>query len=148
MAGRRGPTMTDIADTPPASPHAEPDSLYARIGGAAAVHRLVARFYELMDDLPEAAACRAVHPPSLAGSAEKLEWYLTGWLGGPQLFVERRGAPMLRRRHFIAPIGAEERDGWLVCFRRAWAETVDDPEAGALVLPQIEALARHMVNRD
>ncbi|MEJ1162017.1 group II truncated hemoglobin [Prosthecomicrobium sp. N25] len=122
-------------------------SLYDRLGGEAAVRRFTRRFYELMEMLPEAAACRAVHPPSLAGSEEKLFWYLTGWLGGPPLFVERRGAPMLRRRHFVAAIGAEERDGWLACFRQAWAETMPDGEVAALVLPQVEALAGHMVNR-
>lgn len=134
--------MSDPADTAPEAP-----TLYDRIGGAPTVDRLVARFYELMDTLPEAAACRAVHPPSLDGSAEKLRWYLTGWLGGPPLFVERRGAPMLRRRHFVAAIGPEERDGWLVCFRRAWAETIDDATVTALVMPQVESLAHHMVNR-
>ena len=45
---------------------------YARIGGEDGVRRLVRRFYELMDTLPEAASCRALHPPSLAGSEEKL----------------------------------------------------------------------------
>jgi hemoglobin len=130
--------MTDVAPAP---------SFYDRLGGEAAVRRLTGRFYALMDSLPEAAACRAIHPPSLAGSEEKLFEYLTGWLGGPPLFVEKRGPPMLRRRHFVAVIGPEERDGWLVCFRRAWAETMDDPEISALVLPQIEKLAHHMVNR-
>lgn len=131
----------------PTEPAPEPPTLYDRIGGATTVDRLVGRFYDLMDTLPEAAACRAVHPPSLDGSAEKLRWYLTGWLGGPPLFVERRGAPMLRRRHFVAAIGPEERDGWLVCFRRAWAETIDDETVTALVMPQVESLAHHMVNR-
>lgn len=131
----------------PAEPASEAPTLYDRIGGVATVDRLVGRFYDLMDTLPEAAACRAIHPPSLDGSAEKLRWYLTGWLGGPPLFVERRGAPMLRRRHFVAAIGPEERDGWLVCFRRAWAETIDDAAVTALVMPQVESLAHHMVNR-
>lgn len=122
-------------------------TLYDRIGGEAGVRRLTGRFYALMDSVPEAAACRAIHPPSLEGSEQKLFEYLTGWLGGPQLFVERRGPPMLRRRHMIAEIGPEEADGWLICFRWALLDTVTDEGVRAAVLPQIEALAAHMRNR-
>ena len=120
---------------------------YARIGGEDGVRRLVHRFYELMDTLPEAAACRALHPPSLAGSEEKLFMYLTGWLGGPPLFTDRYGHPMLRRRHLHAPIAGPEIDGWLLCFRQAWTETVTDAEITRVVLPQVENLAQHMRNR-
>lgn len=120
---------------------------YQRIGGEDGVRRLVRRFYELMDTLPEAAACRAIHPASLAGSEEKLFMYLTGWLGGPPLFTDRFGHPMLRRRHLHAPIAGPEIDGWLLCFRRAWAETVEDAELTHVVLPQVENLAQHMRNK-
>jgi hemoglobin len=122
-------------------------SLYARIGGADAVHTLVGRFYHLMDTLPEAAECRAIHPPSLEGSARKLEEYLTYWLGGPSDYVARNGHPRLRMRHFPAAIGPVERDGWLMCFRQALAETVSDRTAAAELLPRVEALAAHMQNR-
>ncbi len=125
----------------------ETATAYARIGGEAGVRRLVARFYQLMDELPEAAACRAIHPPSLVESEQKLFEYLSGWLGGPPLFVEKHGPPMLRRRHLHAPIDTPEIDGWLTCFLMAWLETVEDKELGPQVLPQVENLARHMRNR-
>ena len=98
-------------------------TLYEAIGGEAVVRPLVRRFYELMDTLPEAKACRDIHPPDMSGSEQKLYEYLTGWLGGPQLYVQKHGPPMLRRRHFVAPIGVEARDGWLLCFERALGET-------------------------
>jgi hemoglobin len=121
---------------------------YDRIGGEAGVRRLTRRFYALMDTLPEAAACRAIHPADLAGSEAKLFDYLTGWLGGPPIYVEKHGPPMLRRRHLHAPIAGPEIAGWLLCFRQAWAETVTDDALGAAVLPQVEHLARHMRNRE
>jgi hemoglobin len=120
---------------------------YERIGGEAGVRRLTRRFYALMDELPEAAAVRAIHGPSLEGSEQKLFEYLSGWLGGPPLFTEKYGHPMLRRRHFAAPIGSAERDAWLLCFRRAFAETVVDEALAAAILPQVEALAEHMRNK-
>lgn len=122
-------------------------SAYDRIGGEAGLRRFTQRFYALMDTCPEAAACRAIHPPSLAPAEQKLFEYLSGWLGGPPLFVTRHGPPMLRRRHLRAPIGDEEAVGWLFCFHRAWADTVEDPDLGALVLPRVDALAAHMRNR-
>lgn len=125
----------------------EPATIYERIGGEAGVRRLTGRFYALMDELPEAAACRAIHPPSLEESEQKLFEFLTGWFGGPQIFVERRGAPMLRQRHMIAEIGAEETEGWLLCFRRALAETITDADIRDAILPQVEKLAHHMRNR-
>ena len=132
--------MTDPASTSTVS-------IYDAIGGEPTIRRLVARFYELMDTLPEAKACRDVHPPSLEGSAEKLYEYLTGYLGGPQIYIEKRGHPMLRRRHFVAPIGAEERDGWLLCFERAMAETVADERLREAILVPVRKLAQHMLNK-
>lgn len=120
---------------------------YERIGGEAGVRAFTQRFYQLMDALPEAAAARAIHPASLESAERKLFEYLTGWLGGPPLFTDKYGPPMLRRRHLHAPIGTTEIAGWLACFRKAWAETVDDAEVSDLVCPQIERLALHMQNQ-
>lgn len=119
---------------------------YDRLGGDPWVRRFVARFYDLMETLPEAAPARAIHPDNLFDARQKLYEYLTGWLGGPPLFVSRHGAPMLRSRHLHAPIDDAEVAGWLACFHQAWRETVDDAEVTALIVPRIEALALHMKN--
>ena len=89
------------------------------LGGEAGVRALVDRFYDLMDASPEAATIRALHATSLKSSREKLTLYLTGWTGGPPLYVERYGHPMLRARHMPFSIGAKERDEWLWCMERA-----------------------------
>lgn len=54
---------------------------YLRIGGDTTIRRLVDRFYELMDELPEAHATRKIHPADLTESSNKLFDYLSGWLG-------------------------------------------------------------------
>jgi hemoglobin len=95
---------------------------YDRLGGEAGVRALVDRFYDLMDLEPEFAKLRAMHPPRLEGSRDKLFWFLSGWLGGPPLFAEKIGAPMLRARHLPFSIGVEERDQWLLCMSRAMDE--------------------------
>ena len=129
-------------------PSGETITLYEAIGGDAGVRRLTARFYELMDTLPEAANCRAIHPPSLTGSEEKLYEYLSGWLGGPPLYTDKRGHPMLRRRHFMAEIGPRERDEWLLCFNRALDETIESEGLRAVIREPVTRLAFHMQNRE
>ena len=122
-------------------------SPYAALGGESMVRALVARFYVLMDILPQAAACRAVHPPSLVRAEEKLFEYLTGWLGGPPLYIEKYGHPRLRSRHFVAPIGAAEVEGWLLCFHQAWNEIVPPSPLANGILEKIDRLGWHMANR-
>ena len=138
--------MTDTTDD--SDRQSETITLYEAIGGDAAVRALTHSFYGLMDTLPEAARCRAVHPPDLSGSEEKLYEYLTGWLGGPPLYTQKRGHPMLRRRHFMASIGPAERDEWLLCFVRALEETVPSEGLRAVILEPVTRLAHHMQNQE
>lgn len=134
---------------PPAEPAPvpEPEELFARVGGEAGVRRLVDRFYDLMDGLPEARRIRSLHPASLDGSRDKLHWFLVGWLGGPPLYVQRFGHPRLRARHLPFPIGRAERDAWLLCMRRALVESVADEPARAFIDQALSRLADHMRNQ-
>ena len=86
------------------------------------MRRLVNRFYDLMDALPEAVHVRALHAESLKSSREKLFLFLTDWLGGPRLYNDRYGPPMLRARHLPFKIGERERDEWLLCMETALNE--------------------------
>lgn len=121
-------------------------SLYLQLGGEAALRRLTRRMYELMGTLPEAAAAKAIHPPDLSNSEQKFFEFMSGWLGGPPLFEQRHGAPMLRRRHFVAQIGPAERDAWLLCFERAMDETVADLSLREALREPVRRLAFHMQN--
>ncbi|ODV04681.1 MAG: cyanoglobin [Rubrivivax sp. SCN 70-15] len=100
---------------------------FERLGGEAGVRALVDRFYDLMDLEPGYAELRALHPATLDGSRDKLFWFLCGWLGGPDLYVERFGHPRLRARHLPYAIGIRERDQWMACMRQAMTEREVDP---------------------
>ena len=89
------------------------------LGGAEGVRTLVDRFYDLMDELPEAKVIRELHAPDLSEAREKLYLFLSGWTGGPPLYIEKYGHPRLRARHLPFPIGAAERDEWMLCMTRA-----------------------------
>jgi hemoglobin len=95
---------------------------YAMLGGETTVRALVDRFYDLMDEDPDYYGIRKLHPASLSGSREKLYKFLSGWLGGPPLYVEEFGHPRLRARHLHVEIGLAERDQWMACMVRAMAD--------------------------
>ena len=97
----------------------ENSTFYEVIGGEPVLRRLVTRFYEIMDSEPRVAGIRAMHQPDLSEANEKLFLFLSGWMGGPQLYVEKYGHPMLRARHLPFPIGESERDQWVYCMVRA-----------------------------
>lgn len=120
---------------------------YQRIGGEPAIRQLVDRFYELMDELPEAYATRKIHPRDLGPAGEKFVMFLSGWLGGPQLYLEQYGHPMLRRRHLPFAIGQREHDEWLLCMRQAMAETIPDQALRHQIYQAMLPIARHMVNQ-
>jgi hemoglobin len=101
----------------------ELNSLYDLIGGETGLRSLVDRFYDLMDSSPEAKDIRAFHAKSLNQSREKLFMFLSGWSGGPALYVEKYGHPRLRQRHMPFSIGERERDQWLWCMNKALDES-------------------------
>jgi len=102
-------------------------SLYQLIGGEDGLKSLVERFYDIIDSAPEAARLRALHPKSLKRSREKFFMFLSGWTGGPQLYVEKFGHPRLRMRHMPFSIGVIERDQWIWCMSKALEESNLDP---------------------
>ncbi|HEY9148499.1 MAG TPA: group II truncated hemoglobin [Gammaproteobacteria bacterium] len=92
---------------------------YDRIGGEAKVRELVDRFYDLMDSLPDTRPLREMHARDLRVSREKLYMFLSGWLGGPQLYIEKYGHPRLRQRHMPFAVDAAARDQWMQCMVQA-----------------------------
>ena len=121
---------------------------YELLGGERGVLSLVDRFYFFMDTLPEAAGIRAIHAKSLAGARDKLFKFLSGWLGGPDLFIRQYGHPRLRQRHFPFAIGAAERDQWMLCMNKALDEMPLDAVFRENISLSLQQLATHMINQD
>jgi hemoglobin len=132
----------DLDDETPDGP-----TPFERLGGESNVRALVDRFYDLMDLEPGYRQLRAIHPSTLEGSRDKLFWFLCGWLGGPQHYVERFGHPRLRMRHLPYPIGIAERDQWLQCMRRAMADQGVDATLAARLDEAFFGTADWMRNR-
>jgi len=96
---------------------------------------------------PAYARLRRVHGPSLESAREKLHLFLSGWLGGPPLYAERFGHPMLRARHLPFAIGEEERDQWMACMTQAMEETGVSPELREALAAAFFRTADWMRNR-
>jgi hemoglobin len=120
---------------------------YELIGGEAGVRALVDRFYDYMDTEAAARPVREMHAKSLRASREKLFLFLSGWLGGPDLYVQKYGHPMLRRRHLPFAIGSQERDQWMHCMRKALNDMPVDDALKQRLEQAFMATADHMRNQ-
>jgi hemoglobin len=134
--------MTDNAPS-----DASVETPYARLGGAVRVRALVDRFYDLMDLEPAYADLRHVHGNDLTQARDKLNWFLSGWLGGPDLYVERYGHPRLRARHLPFSIGVRERDQWMACMNQAMIEEGVDEDLRVRLVQAYFKTADWLVNR-
>jgi hemoglobin len=120
---------------------------YEMIGGEQILLNLVDRFYFYMDTLPEAQGIRAIHQNNLASAKDKLFKFLSGWLGGPNLFIEEFGHPMLRARYLPFLIGESERDQWMLCMNKALAELAMDSQLKITIQNALQQLATHIINQ-
>ncbi|MDG1484160.1 MAG: group II truncated hemoglobin [Myxococcota bacterium] len=126
-------------------------TVFEQMGGEDGIRRLVGRFYELMDTLPEAATIRAMHAPDLTESSEKLTLFLIGWSGGPPAYVEKHGHPRLRARHMPFAVDDDAAAAWMRCMGLALE---DEARSGAMEPAVAQGLfdaflriAGHMRNR-
>jgi NAD(P)-dependent dehydrogenase (short-subunit alcohol dehydrogenase family)/truncated hemoglobin YjbI len=120
---------------------------YEGLGGDRAVRDLVDRFYDLMDLEPAYAELRRTHGSELTDARDKLYWFLSGWLGGPDHYIERFGHPRLRARHLPFAIGIQERDQWLACMNQAMRECEVDEELRLRLLQAFFKTADWMRNQ-
>jgi hemoglobin len=92
---------------------------YDLMGGEAEVRRLVERFYDIMDTAPDARELRDLHAVDLVPMRQLLFEFLSGWLGGPPIYFQRREHRCIGSAHRAFAIGEIERDQWMACMRRA-----------------------------
>ncbi|MDC8771080.1 group II truncated hemoglobin [Roseateles albus] len=122
-------------------------SLFDLLGNEAGIRRLVDAFYDHMDLDEQFTLIRALHPADLGGSRDKLHWFLCGWSGGPDLYIERFGHPRLRARHLPYSIGIAERDQWLICMSLAMQDSGIEAGLQQRLAESFHATADWMRNR-
>ena len=95
----------------------------------------------------KAKTIRQMHPADLTSSREKLFMFLSGWTGGPQLYIERYGHPFLRRRHLPFKIGEEERDQWIYCMTKGMLNLKMEDQKIKALLNALYPIADFMRNQ-
>jgi hemoglobin len=119
---------------------------FQAIGGESEVRRLVDAFYDrVATDSP---VMKEMHPADLTESREKLYEFLVGWMGGPPLYMQKRGHPRLRMRHAPFPIDDEAVSEWLRCMEGAMDDVGVEGELRAFLTQRFTHTAHFMKNRE
>jgi len=136
--------MSADLNDPPAESAPARASPYEGIGGAEALRRVTERFYDILSTSSEAAGIRRMHATDLAPMRQKLFEFMSGWLGGPNLYFARSDRKCMMSAHAPYDIGRDERDQWLACMHRALREEGVDPplreQIGAALFQFADAL--------
>ncbi len=126
-------------------PWGDVDTPYIAIGGDARVREMADRFYDRID--ASSPSLRAMLPKNDSTSRTKLYEFLSGWMGGPSLYIEKRGHPRLRMRHFPFAIGQAEVDEWIRCMDETMDEMGIEGQLRTFLDAQFTQSANHMRNR-
>lgn len=118
---------------------------YLQLGGDEQVRALSDAFYDRVADNELMAR---IHPEDLTESREKLYEFLSGWLGGPALYIEKHGHPRLRMRHMPFPIDQAAVEAWLLCMRAAMDEVGVGEPLRSFLDGRFEHTARFLQNRE
>lgn len=118
-------------------------TIFEAIGGFDTIDQLVTNFYKRVGKHP---ALTPIFPDDLTETARKQRLFLTQFFGGPKLFSEERGHPMMRRRHLPFPITPERKDAWLACMEAALAETEIEEPYRTAIFDKLTMTAHHMMN--
>jgi len=134
------PAEPQQAPTPEKTP-------YQMMGGEQGARALSDRFYDIMANDEYAKPLYDMHPQPLDRIRQVFFEFLSGWLGGPDLFAEKYGHPMLRKRHMPFPIDQDLRDQWMHCMNKALDAEIDNPLLREGLRKSLAQLASHMINQ-
>ncbi|EPY12757.1 MULTISPECIES: globin domain-containing protein [Paenibacillus] len=118
-------------------------TIYEAIGGEATVRKMVEAFYPRVQAHPLLAP---LFPEDIMPVMERQFMFLTQFFGGPSLYSDQFGHPMMRARHLPFPITHDRADAWLGCMREALHEIGMEPGLAAMVIDRLSGPAYHFIN--
>lgn len=121
-------------------------TMYHWIGGEEGVRKLVNRFYDIMDADKNANAIRAMHKEDLTAIREGLFEYLSGWLGGPALFVAKHGSPCITKQHKPYVIDQTASDAWMYCMTKAMEDVEIEDKYRDMLKPAFQRICDTLIN--
>lgn len=125
-------------------------SLYERMGGASRVQMLVDVFYDIVETEPEGEILHRLHLRGHGVAHSRIEQFnfLSGFLGGPKLYVEKYGHSDVREMHRHVEIGTAEKDAWLLCMSKAIDRVGIAPDIAATLMKHFRAVANALENQN
>lgn len=118
-------------------------TLFELMGGAETVSRLVEVFYSKVQQEP---LLSPLFPANIGPVIEKQQLFLTQFFGGPTLYSDQHGHPMMRARHLPFPITKERADAWLGCMTEAMTEVGLPEDLKGFLIERLRGSAYHFVN--
>ena len=119
--------------------------LYGLIGEDG-FHWLVAAFYRRVPGDP---ILGPMYPhDDLEGAEQRLRDFLIFRFGGPSRYLEQRGHPRLRMRHFPFPITQAARNRWIELMTGAIAEAGLPAEVAETLMAFFDGTATFLINRE
>lgn len=127
--------------------NSQQSNAFERVGGEKVIKALAHQFYQQMQTLDETQALLAIHRAPIEESEQKLYEFLSGWLGGPNLYQEKHGHPALRARHMPFKVDDTMVEQWLLCMNNAIEMEIAEPQHREAIFQAISTLAKHMRNQ-
>lgn len=127
-----------------AMPQTEQKTPYELMGGAEAVRQLVDHFYDYVAKDPDLAP---IFPDDFTEIRKKQYLFLTQFFGGPRLYTEAYGHPMMRKRHLPFPITPKRAEAWLACMSKAMDDVGLSGPLREFIFSRLSQVAYHMVNQ-
>lgn len=125
-----------------------PASLYEAIGGEETMRRIVRGFYA---QVPEDDILGPMYPEDdMEGAEDRLFWFLSQFWGGPRIYSEQRGHPMLRRRHFPFDLDQDAADRWVEMMSNSLEDIEDEVMSEQYkdqFLAQMRRTAQMLINK-
>ena len=124
-------------------------NLYEAIGGEATLRKLIEVFYDIIEFEPEGEVLLVLHRRGHGVAHSRIEQfnYLSGFFGGPQLYVQKYGHSDVRLMHEHVEINAEARDSWLQCMSTAIDRVGIAPDLKEKMMGYFTKIAPLVTNR-
>jgi hemoglobin len=116
--------------------------LFDVVGGEKFFVDLVDRFY---DGVETDQVLIPLYPEGsdTIGARRRLVLFLMQYFGGPDTYMQERGHPRLRMRHFPYQIGEKERDHWLLHMVGAIEDTIAQLSETAGLSEEVQSALRN-----
>lgn len=113
--------------------------------GSEKLSQLMHAFYANVAEHPK---LKAIFPEDLTETIRKQIQFQTQFLGGPDLFSQEHGHPMMRARHMHFKITPDRAQAWLECMAEAMDTVEMDPKFRHVYYQRLVQTAHHMVNAE